>query len=160
MLSFFKRFKKIILISFFRQTLTQTDIKNFCRRLEYPDLINLLVKSERVEYFSQVCVGYLNSPCYIKDTGLLMLSQILDSYIIENDKESKDKELVDLVNKIIDGAISVKRLHIGNIINRDSVYRKMIKSNVSEITSVDVSFIIQLLVKLNSLDLLRNNKKC
>lgn len=134
--------------------LDKSDLIQICERLEYPDLINILVKNEGVEYFSEVCLEYLKCPSYLKDTSIVLIQQILDGYVVERDNQSRNKEVLEILELILNDAILIKRLKVGNIIKRDSLYREMIRKHVKGIEGVDVNVIITLLVKLNSKDLL------
>lgn len=134
--------------------LEKSDKVKICESLEYPDLINVLVKSEKVNYFSEICSEYLECSSYLKDTSLILMKQILDGYIVESDKDLRHKELNQLVESILNDAILIKKLAIGNIVKRDAEYRNMIRKYIKDIESVDVNVIIGLLVKLNASNLI------
>lgn len=142
----FKTLSKIII--------EKSDKIKICEDLEYPDLINILVKTEKVNYFSEICSEYLECSSYLKDTSIILMKQLLDGYIVESDKDLRHKELNQLIESILNDAVLIKRLAIGNIIKRDSEYRNMIRKHIKDIESVDVNIMISLLVKLNASNLI------
>lgn len=142
----FKTLSKIII--------EKSDKIKICEDLEYPDLINILVKTENVNYFSEICSEYLECSSYLKDTSIILMKQLLDGYIVESDKDLRHKELNQLIESILNDAVLIKRLAIGNIIKRDSEYRNMIRKHIKDIESVDVNIMISLLVKLNASNLI------
>lgn len=137
--------------------LERGDVIELCKDLEYPDLINELVKREGVKYFSEVCHEYLNDTHYLKSNSVMLIRILLEKYTGYYAKSSIDERTELLLNRILNGAIQVKSLNIGNIVKRDDRYRKMIRTVVDDIDSVDINVIVALLVKLNHSDLIQGD---
>lgn len=136
--------------------LERGDVIELCKDLEYPDLINELVKRDGVKYFSDVCHEYLNDTQHLKSNSTMLIRILLEKYTGHYTKSLIDDRTELLLERILSGAIQIKSLGIGNVVKRDDRYRKMIRTVVSDIESVDVNVIVALLVKLNHENLIEN----
>lgn len=136
--------------------LEEGDKAILCKNLEYPDLINELVNREGVEYFSEICHEYLNDTHYLKSNSVMLIRILLEKYTGHYTKSLIDDRTELMLGHILCGAIQIKSLGIGNVVKRDDRYRRMIRTVVPDIESVDVNVIVTLLVKLNHENLIED----
>lgn len=141
------KFKYLMLGTLKCFNLTTKDLISLGNHLKYPDLVNMLVKSEGVGYFSEICSDYLEDPSFNSTVHYLSLKHVLSAYVVDGNRVDR-KQLKETVSWLTEGLRRIHALEIKNVVVRDNEYRKLIKDCVPTVTSIDTAYLIALLQQI------------
>lgn len=149
MRSIIKVGKSILLKSVKKLALSNEDILELADSLDYPDLVNLICKKEKVEHFSDICLEYLEGVSFSHKVLELAIKQVISKYVNKTTCLNYEEAVQDIYIGILTDSKLINKLDIRNIIKRDAEYRKSVKFYIPEIDSVDSNLLITILVKIN-----------
>lgn len=130
-----------------RTGVSSKDLTGMGVQPDYPDLVNMLVKSEGVVFFSEVCSDYLEEPSFNTVVQIISLKHILHSYLFERSSDYTGFTRA-MVSHLMEGTRKIHGLNLKNKVMRDNEYRKLIKDCIPTINSNDASYLIALLQQI------------
>lgn len=143
-------FKDMLLNLLKRSEVTTKDLIKANVILQYPDLINRIVKVEERTFFSEVCVDYLSDVSHQSEVLCLSLGHLVQKYLNPNGRYF-NKDVLNVEHNLLKDAKVLHKADTRNIVIRDAEFRKVIKFYIPEINSIDCSYAIALLQQITTL---------